>query len=98
MANEYFEGILQIRNPDDEVLRFIKNQFKKNPKEWIAKTVELKSGGIDYYVSSNKFLRELGRKLKKAFKGELKESKKFHSINRQTSKMVYRGTVLFRLE
>ncbi len=98
MANTYFEGILQLRNPNKEVISYIENQFRKNPKEWIANVVGLKSGGFDFYVSSNRFLRKLGRKLKKAFKGEIKHSKKLHSTNRQTSRKVYRGTVLFRLE
>ena len=98
MGHDYFEGILQLRNPNAEAVRYIHNQFRKNSKEWISNVVELKSGGIDFYVSSNRFLKILGRRLKNAFKGELKLSKKIYSINRQTSKNVYRGTVMFKLE
>lgn len=93
---QYFEGILQLRNPNEEVLNFIRNQFKNNEKAWIAKTEGLKTG-IDFYVSSNRFLLSLGKKLKKSFKGELKTSRKLHTQNRLTSKRVYRVTVLFRL-
>lgn len=93
----YFEGTLQIRNPNEEVINFIKNQFRNNDKVWISKAVKLKTG-IDYYVSSNTFLKQIGKKLKKSFKGELKFSKKLFSRNHLTSKEVYRGTVLFRVE
>ena len=93
---QYFEGILQLRNPNEEVLNFIKNQFKNNKKAWIAKEEELKTG-IDIYISSNRFLLALGKRLKKSFKGELKVSRKLHTKNRLTSKQVYRVTVLFRL-
>ena len=97
MNPQYFEGILQLRNPNEEVLNFISNQFKRNEKVWIAKQERLKTG-IDLYISSNKFLLALGKKLKKSFKGELKTSRKLHTKNRLTSKNVYRVTVLFRLQ
>jgi NMD protein affecting ribosome stability and mRNA decay len=42
-------------------------------------------------------LRLLGKKLKKSFNGELKESEKLFSRNRQTQKNIYRLNVLFRL-
>lgn len=93
---QYFEGTLQLRNPNEEVINFIRNQFKNNERAWIAKEVGLKTG-IDLYISSNKFLLSLGKKLKKSFKGELKTSRKLHSQNRLTSKRIYRVTVLFRL-
>ncbi|MFH2028311.1 MAG: NMD3-related protein [Nanoarchaeota archaeon] len=94
---DYFEGILQLRNPSEEALNFVLNQFKKNDKVWISKEVKLKTG-IDLYVSSNRFLSSIGKKLKKSFKGKLITSKRLHTKNRLTSKEVYRGTVCFRFE
>ncbi|MEA2037630.1 MAG: NMD3-related protein [Nanoarchaeota archaeon] len=94
---QYFQGILQLRNPNEEVINFIANQLKKNEKVWVAKQVKLKTG-IDLYVSSNKFLMALGKKLKKSFKGELKTSRKLHTKHRLTSKNVYRVTVCYRVE
>ena len=96
MDKQYYEGTLQIRNPNQEVINFISNQFKNNEKVWIAKQ-EKQKAGIDLYISSNKFLLSLGKKLKKSFKGELKISTKLHSRNRLTSKEIHRVTVLFRL-
>jgi len=94
---DYFEGILQLRNPSDEALNFVENQFKNNEKVAIAKQVNLKTG-IDLYVSSNKFLMQIGKKLKKSFKGKLILSRKLHTRNHLTSKNVYRLTVCFRFE
>lgn len=96
MNPQYYEGILQLRNPNEEAINFIRNQFRNNPKVWIAKEEKLKTG-IDYHISSNRFLLQLGKKLKKSFKGELKISRRLHTRNRMTSKNVYRVTVLFRL-
>ncbi len=97
MHPEYYEGILQLRNPNEEVINFIRNQFKNNSKIWVAKEEKLKTG-IDYYISSNKFLLKLGKRLKKSFKGELKLSRRLHTKNRITSKNVYRVTVCFILD
>jgi len=93
---QYFQGVLQLRNPNEELINFIRNQFNNNSRAWIAKEESLKTG-IDLYISSNKFLLALGKKLKKSFKGELKVSARLHTKNRLTSKDVYRVTVLFRL-
>ncbi|MBW2989566.1 60S ribosomal export protein NMD3 [Candidatus Woesearchaeota archaeon] len=97
MHPEYYEGILQLRNPNIEAINFIINQFKNNPKVWIAKQKKVKTG-IDLYISSNRFLMSLGKKLKRSFKGELKLSRKLITKNRMTSKNVYRVTILFRLQ
>jgi len=97
MDHNYYEGKLQLRNPNEEVLNFIRNQFRNNEKVWIAKEERLKTG-IDLYISSNRFLLSLGKKLKKSFKGELKTSRKLFSKSRITSKQLYRVTVLFKLE
>ncbi len=94
---QYFEGVLQLRNPTEEVFQMIKSQMKKDGKVWVAKEVPLKTG-VDLYLSSNKFLKMIGKKLKKTFpKGELKLSKSIFTRDHQTSKEVYRGTVCFRL-
>ena len=97
MDLNYYEGILQLRNPNEETINFIRNQFKNTKKAWIAKEEKLKPG-IDYYISSNSFIMALGKKLKKSFKGELKISRKLHTRSRSTGKNVYRVTVLFRLQ
>ncbi len=95
MNMQYYEGILQLRNPTKEVIRFVKNQIKKNNIH-IAKEIRLKNG-MDLYLSSQRFLRNLGIKLQKSFGGQLKTSRKLHTISRKTGKRLYRVTVLHKL-
>lgn len=92
---QYFEGVLQLRNPNKEIIRFVKNQVSESG-EFISKEVKLKNG-YDYYVSSQKFLRNLGKKLQKSFNGELKVNYRLYSRDRQTSKSIYRINVFFRV-
>ena len=91
----YFQGILQLRDTNDEVLAFVNNQVKKRGEVAITKTVTLPNG-IDLYMTSQKFIRIMGKKLKESFGGELKVSAKLHTRNRQ-GKDLYRVNVLFRL-
>lgn len=95
--DQYFEGILQLRPENKEVLDFVKNQLQ-NSKTKISKEVREKYG-IDIYLTSQRFTVTLGRRLKRRFKeGEIKISRSLHTKDKLTSKNVYRVTVLFRLE
>ena len=91
----YYQAIIQIRPRDKEILNYVRNQVRKKKGVEISKEVFHKYG-IDVYVTDQKFARNLGQKLKKSFKGELKITKSIHTKDRQTSREVYRGTVLFR--
>lgn len=92
---EYFEGILQLRNCTDELISWIKKKIKKDKKAKIAKIKKVKNG-IDMYISDQHYLQALGKKIKQNFKGILKISKKLHTQERITSKLIYRITVLFK--
>lgn len=93
----YYQAVIQIRPRDKEILNYVRNQIKKKKGVEISKEVFYKYG-IDIYVTDQKFARNLGQKLKKVFKGELKITKSIHTKDRLTSKEVYRGTILFRRE
>ena len=43
MNSQYFEGILQLRNPPEEAFRVIKNQLKIRENVHIAKEVKQKN-------------------------------------------------------
>ncbi|MBS3111668.1 hypothetical protein J4459_00200 [Candidatus Woesearchaeota archaeon] len=96
-GGRYYEGRLQLRPFNEEVYEWIKKQIDKDDFQFISREEEVK-GGIDIYFTSQKNLRSLGPRLKKQFKGELKITKKLFSVNKLTSKRIYRATVLFRLE
>ena len=53
---DYFEGILQLRNTTDEVLNFAINEIKKDGTSAISKLKEI-GDGCDLYVTRQKFLR-----------------------------------------
>ena len=90
----YYQGILQLRNVNDEVLNFVRNQVEKRDGVFITKTVKL-DNGVDLYITSQYFIRILGKKLKESFGGELKISSKLHTRSR-TGKDLYRINALFR--
>jgi len=86
------ERILRLR-ADDYQKYLTDNSLtdtNANKKEYVR-------NGIDFYLTSQRYAQSLGKKLKKTFKGELKISSKLFTVNRQTSKNVYRVNVLFRL-
>lgn len=93
--SQYFEGILQLRNTDKDVLDFVLNLVEKRDGVSVSKT-ERVVNGFDLYFTSQKFLQQIGKKLKGNFNGELKTSVKLFTRNRITGKEVYRVNVLFR--
>ena len=94
--NEYFEGILQVRNPNEEVLGYIAREVEKKGDVFIAKTKKI-NNGIDFYISSQRFLRSIGNKLQERFFGHLEVSRRLHTRNRMTSRDVYRVNLLFKM-
>jgi len=94
--DKYFEGILQLRNPTNEVVRFVKDSVDRQATVHIARAEKVR-GGIDFYLSSNRYLVKIGKILQTKFGGEIKRSSKLHSVHKQTSKLLYRGTILFRM-
>ncbi len=94
MRLEYYEGTLQLRNPTEEVLNYVDNAIKKDGKVWIAKTTKLPQG-YDLQLSSQAFLKQLSRKLKEIFGGELVQSIKETGYN-QHGKAQVRLSILFR--
>ena len=92
---DYYQGILQLRDINDEILNFVRNQIKKRWDAAITKTVKF-DNGVDFYITSQKFIRILGKKLKESFGGELNVSSKLHTKSRH-GKDLYRVNVLFKL-
>lgn len=97
LQGAYWEGVIQVRPKNKEVISFIRNQVSKRSGVRISKELFFKYGA-DIYLTSQKFARDLGRKLKNNFDGDLKITKKIYGRDRQKSKNIYRATVLFRLK
>ena len=93
---EYYQAIIQLRPVNENLTNFVEKKIGKT-KAWVSKRINMKNG-VDYYVSSNKVARQIGKQLKKSFRGELKESKKLFSKDRLTSRDIYRVTVCFKLK
>lgn len=93
---EYYEGILQLRNPGKTVFDYINKKLAENPSIRIVKEKKLKNG-LDLYFNDKRFLKNLGEKLKNRFNAHLKTSAKLFSVDRQTGKELYRLTVLIRI-
>lgn len=94
----YYEAVIQIRPSKKEVLDFIFNQVRKRKDDvFISKREDFKYG-TNLFISSQRFARSLGKKLKDNFNGELKITKSLFKRERHTGKDLYRGTVLFRIK
>jgi len=93
---DYFEGTLQLRNAGNEVIEFIVKEIEKTENVNIAELKKV-TNGVDIYISRQRFLRSLGKKLQDNYPGQLIVSKKIHTKNRLTSRDVYRVNVLFRI-
>lgn len=96
-GTEYLEGILQLRDVKQEIIDFVYSEVEANRVGGvhITKATPLKNG-IDLQITSKKFLRVIGKKLKLRFNGELKENAKLFSRDKQKSKHIYRLNVLFK--
>ncbi len=93
----YFEGILQLRDVDNDVIDYALEKLKQSEKRgiFLSKKKKVKNG-IDLYLTKKSYIHELGQELLKKFGGEKKASKKLFSRNKQTSRDIYRVNVLFR--
>ena len=90
----YYQGILQLRDTNDEVINFVHSQIKKSGNVCVTKTVKFPNG-YDLYITSQRFIQSLGKKLKESFGGELTISSKLHTRNKQ-GKDLYRVNALFK--
>lgn len=93
---DYYEAVIQIRPNDEKVFAFIRNDINKRNDVFISNAIE-KKYGLDIYVSSQRYVRSLAKRLKQQFKGELKLTYTLHTEDRQTSRKLHRATLLFRL-
>lgn len=92
-ADNYYEGILQLRQVSQEVLDYVERRCKE--EQAVSSVREFKEG-FDFYITSNKFLNAISKELRTHFTGEIKNNYTLHTRDRQHNKDIYRMTVLFR--
>lgn len=95
--SQAYNGIMQLRNPTDEIYKYVKTEMRKA----VAKNVhcikeEKVTNGYDFKFTDAQFTRNLGRKMQNVFGGELVETARLVTKSKETSKDLYRVTVLFR--
>lgn len=94
---EYYEAILQIRPANKEVLDFVISLVEKRNDTKISKIVTLKTG-YDVYLTNQRFARgTLAGQLRKKFKRKAVVTKTLYGQHKITSRLIYRATVLFRM-
>lgn len=96
---EYYEAILQIRPANQEVLEFVYSLVEGRNDVKISKIKELKTG-YDVYLTNQRFARgTVAGQLKRKYKGaKILISKALYGQHKMTSRLLYRATILFRLE
>jgi len=92
---DYFEGVLQLRDLTNELLDWVYKRVKKDQRAVITKEKKVR-GGVDLYLSSQRYLQSLGKKLNETFPGILKITATLHT-KAKTGEDLYRVTVLFKL-
>ena len=90
---KYFEGVLQLRNPNEELIGFVERTVREDDRAAITKIKKVRNG-VDYYLTSQKYLQILGKKVRSRFSGEYKLTSTLHT--ERDGKRLYRVTVLFR--
>ncbi len=92
----YFEGILQLRNPREEVVSYISKAVAGAEGAQISNVADVK-GGVDFELSNKQFLVTFVHELQRRFGGVVRKSSKLHTYDHQRSKKVYRLTCLLQL-
>ena len=90
----YFEATLQLRFVDQHVVNFVYEDIEK--KGISATREKFEQNGLDVSVDSKKYAQQLGKALQEKFGGLLKTTARIFTRDRQSSKDVYRVTVLFK--
>ncbi len=95
----YFEGIIQIRGNDEEKIAEVADEILRmfEKTSYYISKIEPVRGGVDMYSTNNRMSQRAGKFLYKKYGGEYKESKKLFSLNKQTSKEIFRVNILFRI-
>ena len=91
----YFEATIQLRDVSPEDVQRVIEQIERSERAAISKIKDYHNG-VDIYISDRHFAHILGKWMLANLHGELVESRRLHSLDRQTQKAKWRVTALFR--
>jgi len=92
MHDDYFEAIVQLRNPTDDSVIYA----RKLLRDQISKQRRVR-GGVDFYVKDKKRAENAARKIRDKYGGEFNIAAKLHGRDHLKSKDLYRLNILIRL-
>ena len=98
LKGQAFNGILQLRNPTEEITAFVEAALDKATSKGVFCTAKNDvRNGIDYKLTDSRFVRKVGKLLQNSFGGEIKETTRLITRDNQTGKELHRVTVLFKV-
>ena len=92
-GGNYFQGILQIRNPSPELLEYVHNAITAKQGVFTSKTITVPNG-LDLYLSDNTFIRSLALTIQKLYCVNVMFTSTLHSFDHQKSKELHRLTAM----
>lgn len=97
-GGQYFEGVLQLRNATPEAIASLHHQVGalRERGVFINKEVKVKTG-FDFYMTSQRHLQTIVRRLHKEFGGDLKVAEQLFTHDKQRSRDLYRVNAVLTL-
>jgi NMD protein affecting ribosome stability and mRNA decay len=95
LPSGYFEAKLQVRPSDPDLIAFVKKEIKKYDVEVVDEN-KLKEG-LDIYINSANFAIRMGKIFREKYKIKPKVSKSLKGENKQAGKLIYKLTVLLKI-
>ena len=96
--SKYLEGTLQLRNLEEEMFEYLKEQLDVSEKKFCHVTdIREKKKNIDIDMTCQHEIERIARDMQKRYGGTLKLDYKLHTRDHQTQKDLYRisATVIF---
>lgn len=92
VGTDYFEGILQVRNMNEETKKFVNIILRTTKELYVNKTVE-KESSVDYYFVKKKFIGRVAEKIVDEYGAKADFNAQLFTQDKQTSKELYRLNV-----
>lgn len=93
--SKYYEAIVQFRGVREEIIDAFVHFISKEKDEAITDEKEIDSG-LDFYVTGKRVAEQAVRSLVKDYGGTYLVSPKLYSLDKQTSKKLYRLTIIYK--